>query len=269
MNSGRGRSVVAGLIALALLSAFGCGNLGGLVDEATSLIDSLTGLANGTNVDAFQPGGNRPPPGMHTGPAPDPNFGIVVDPNSFDPNALFDPDSVVVTHQPPPPPPQPQGPLFPNLLPACDQPTVDCRLLWEDALGGKLLIFDTSDGAGGALRNYLFLCATLEYCLIQTVFDGVSPPSSPVINNFFTTSQGERVVFATDDYYDGDLWSSFFLNNGDLVITFPISLVEFQAHAGAIGQPLYFVINRDAQNNIYVNGSPASIFLAGGTCFGG
>ncbi|MFN0135306.1 MAG: hypothetical protein ACKVS9_04220 [Phycisphaerae bacterium] len=221
---------------------------------------STGSTANGTSGTTQPPPAVDPvPPVIEPGSPVNPNVVIVpIDPNPVDP---------VV--QPPPPPPPPTGPLFPNLRPVCNAGDLNCRLRLDDVLGGKLMVFDTSDGNGGAIRNYLYLCASASYTLIQTVYDGVSPPSTPNIQQFFVSPPGERIVFVTVGVYDGDAWTTQYVQTGDLAIAFRISLVEPTSAAHLTGQQIFIVLNFDEQGNVYANGSPVQWYHAGDVCFGG
>lgn len=214
---------------------------------------------------------SAPVPVATNPPTPPINQNPVLVPPQPDPTppVVVQPPPVVV--QPPPvdPVPPPQGPMFPNLRPVCNSGDLNCRLRLDDALGGKLLVFDTDDGQGGAIRNYLYLCASAGFTLIQTVYDGVSPPTTPGIQQFFVSPPGERIVFVTVGVYDSDAWTTQYLQTGDLAIHFQVSIVEPSSAAHLQGQPIYIVLNFDAQGNLYANGSPVQLYYAGEVCFAG
>lgn len=162
-------------------------------------------------------------------------------------------------------------PAFPDLLSPCGEggATVECAVALSSMLEGKMYITEW-DQEGVRYRQYMALCATLEYYYVMTVVDGVSPSAAATLSTFFFTQPGERIIFETVNYYDGFLWSVV-VRGADVAVQFPIGLVApaIPEFTELTGQYWQFIINTDQSGTVYLNGSPATIVAPGGNCFAG
>lgn len=162
-------------------------------------------------------------------------------------------------------------PAYPGLQSPClGGVNPNCVVQLAMLLEGKLLFVESRDSSGVLYREYLFLCASRSYTYMLTIHDGVSPSVYPNINQFFAVPAGERLVFITTNMYIGDMWDVQAVGV-DAAIHMRVGLIEpiTPEFHNSIGQSLYFVINTDQGGSIYLNGSPAQMYHAGDTCFGG